>query len=213
MGIHINISSNISSWKKELKQLRRNDIVNATKRSLNRSMTSTRKTATIMVKDHYRKLKSGEIKRDYMHLSKAKGRHLSDLETSLGFSPKPVPLINLVYGSKQPRAQAGKKRGKAGGYKGRSRITIGLKGKRFKLKRAFIARIDGAGEATNVFKREPGGSKIYRQSAPSVGRMMAKEGVLKRLSRQAVDTFDRNIHHELDRRLEKRLARLAKKKL
>ena len=209
MSIEIDITSSFIALEKALTNFKKNEVVMATRRALNRTVISVRKESGIEIKSNYSGLKAGEIKRDYMRLRKAKGNTLKALEGAVSFSSKPVSMIRMVKGSKQPRAQKGKK------VANRTPVRAQIKrGKTFVMKKAFIARVNAGGGKdgnTHVFKRD--GKRLIKQSLPSVGIMLDKEGKLKRIGADGQRFFEKTLSRELEFRMKRIQAKLNRQSL
>lgn len=205
MSIEINISDNIQDLKFALKILKEKEVLNATRRSLNRTVVHLRKRSTKIVKTKYHGLKSTEIKKEFMRMRKARGNRLQGMSAALSFSDRPVEMIRMVVGSKTPRAQKGKAVDK------RTPIRVQIqRGKKFILKKAFIARASKGRFPYQVFKRNKKTNKLIQQSIPSVGKMMDKKKLLINLRKQGEKFFQKTFAHEFKFRME-RMAKRARR--
>lgn len=207
MSLNFDILTNVKELEISLRQFGDKVIVSSTRRALNRTVIKVRKESAKVIKLNYAGLKAGEIKSVFIRMRKAFGSDLNKLGAVVSFPDKPVSMIRMVVGSKSPRKQKGIKVGN------RTPIKVQIqKGKKFVLKRAFIARTSGGdSETTHVFKNI--GGKMIKQSLPSVGLMLNKTGELIKLGEAGRKFFVKTIDADLRFRLKRMAARLERKAL
>lgn len=107
MGVNLNISKDsLEKVDVFLDKLKTKALVNATRKSMNRSISALRTKANKEIRAK-RKLKVSEINKRFFRITKAKGSNLSTLEAKLEVSGEAVSLIRFVVGQKEPRDQKG----------------------------------------------------------------------------------------------------------
>ena len=106
MSVKVTVSTNLDQVTEFLDELKLKALVSASRKAMNRSVMALRTQANRMVRDE-RKLKQGEINKDYFKLKKASGRDLATLKASLEVSGKPVSLIRFVVGNRSVQSTKG----------------------------------------------------------------------------------------------------------
>lgn len=203
MGINVNISleKDLNEIKVFLDEFRTKALVNATRKSFNRTVSTLRTRSNKEVREH-RKLKAGEINRRFFRVMKARGSRLDRLEASLDISGDPISLIRFVKGDKNPRNQKGIK------VKKRKPLKVEVKpGRRVQLKSAFIAK--GSGGKNQIFRRRTGKrNPIVKQSVPALSTLFSRDRFRAPLEAFAnaklSQEFERTFEFELDRLAQKR---------
>jgi len=162
-----------------LDDLKKKALINATRMSLNKTLSSVAARANVMIREQ-RKLKLSAVK-SYFRMRKAQGNSLTALEAKFEISSKPVSLINYVVGKRSPQSTAGIKVSKRKSVK--VEIVPGVK---TTLLSAFIA--NGRGGNTQVFRRRGKASlPIVKQSGGSLSSIASKDSFRNALQSFAKD--------------------------
>jgi len=186
-GLDIKLDDNFLDVAAAFEELNTNQLVSATRRALNRTLLTLRKTSIEEITKRV-KIKPKSLRDRYIMLQKAGGGALNSLEAALVFSGEPVPLLEFVKGSKQPIEQKGipvKRRKKL-----RAEITPG---KRFVVKGAFIQRV----RSLQVFKRKDSGG-FHKQGTRSIAFIITERGVGEKLVSVGQTRLAELLQHELE---------------
>lgn len=192
MAIEVSIQDGFFKAMPDFLELTKHQMLASGWRAINRSLITLRLESVIQARKVI-KLKSGELKSEHIKMLKAKGGSIGSQYGVLSFSPKPIPLLNFVKGSKAPRSQKGIKISRRRPLK----YEV-IPGRKFRSKSGFIAKV----HTIQVFKRGTNG-RLYKQSAPSLAHFLYKHGVTHRLAAMAVPLLQENLLRELNYRLEK----------
>lgn len=159
--LKITVKNDIDKLAEFLDEFQQRALVKATRMAMNRSVMSLRTQANRMAREE-RKLKQGDINKDYFKITKASGNNLGTLHASLEISGKPMSLIRFVLGPAEKFSQAGIK------IADRRKVKVEVKpGRKVELKGAFIG--EGRSGNFHVFRRRgPKRHPIVKQSAPSL---------------------------------------------
>ena len=197
MSFDVKLTDNFFEVLDAFKELDTNAILSAARRALNRTIVTVRKESFVEIKRHV-KVKSGELRKDYTWLEKAKGGGVDSVEAAVHFSRAPLPLLLFVKGSKTPIQQKGIR------VKARRRLTVEIQpGKKLKIQSGFIQRV----KSLQVFKRKSSGG-LAKQGTPSVAHIVLTKGIGPRLAQLAQERLNVNVLKELDYQLGKARARI-----
>ncbi len=148
-----------------LNDVQKQALPKANRAALNRSLITLRNEMARRTKKHY-KLKTGELKRDYLTPIKAHGNNVYQQTATLKVSGRPISLIRFLTKAKRsPVSQKGKS------IKQRRPLKIEIKPGSSRSTKLFVQK--GKGGKTHVFRRQTGKKKggkevMAKQSAPGL---------------------------------------------
>lgn len=194
MSIDINISSDLDSLEGYLDDMKQKALTNSVRNAMNRTLLTLRKKSIELIRVRL-KIKVGVIRKKHLNISRAKGGSVRNMEAKIMYNTQPIPLIEFIKGSKQPRNQKGIKVRKRKPLK--AEITPG---KRIRLKTAFIADI----KTKQVFKRAgPDTRRVKKQGVVSVGFIFQNRGMRKELQslggKRFSELFEKEYAFQLER--------------
>lgn len=166
MAIDINISSNFDDVVKALDDLKVNQVLQAARFAINRTLITLRKESTQRISEKLN-IKQSTLKDKYIVMNKAKGGKLGELVGSLDFSGSPIPVLEFVKGAKTALVQKGIPVAK------RRKLKVEITpGKPFIMKGAFIQRV----HSLQVFKgrRSKG---FHKQGIRSLAYLLVNRGI------------------------------------
>lgn len=177
----------------------------AVKRSINRTLTNARKESLKLIhkriKLNTRQKTKKDFSKQHVFVKKAVGLNAFDSTGSIEFSGKPMSLINFKIGAKGVPKQKGIKISK------RKKVKAEIyRGKKFTLKKAFIAR--GKSNNIQMFKGKDGGGWI-KQGIPSLAHIMKKEAMDQVIRKMIENKFHSTLTREIDFRLKKAAAKAS----
>lgn len=185
MSLDIDIMADVFEAEELFRQLSRPQLLNATKRAMNKTIVSIRQESMKRLRKKL-KIKESSLRQRHIFLNRAKGGSMNSLEASVEFSGFPIPALEFVKGNKDAIKQKGipiHKRRKL-----RLEITPG---KVFRMEHAFIQRKF----TKQVFKRGAG-RRLKKQGTPSVGQVV-KQGMADRLRAFGAKRFATTLHQEI----------------
>lgn len=186
-GLRISIDSNFEALGKAFEELGASQIISASRRAMNRTLLTLRKTSIGLITERIR-IKPKELRSKYIWLERARGGNFLSLEAAIVFSGMSIPLLEFVRGSREPIQQKGipvKRRKKT-----RAEITPG---KRFVVKKGFVQRV----QTLQVFKRRKSG-EFYKQSVGSVAKLIIERGIGEELVRVGGEKLALELERELN---------------
>lgn len=197
----IEISNDIDDVVEFLDELKLRALVNAARKSMNRSVMALRTQANRVVREE-RKLKMGEINKDYFKVTKAKGSDLGSMSASLSVSGKSVSLIRFLVGNKSVQSTKGIP------VKQRTPVRVEVRpGRKVTLKGAFLA----AGKSGNVHifrRRTAARHPIVKQSTPALSVLLARDQHRLKLESFAKEHFSKEFKttfsYEVQRLIDKK---------
>ena len=202
MSIDISIEDNFDGLEGFLDELKTKAVIDATRFSINRALVTVRDRSVKKVRERLA-VKAGVLKKKHLVIVKAKGGNLFTMEGLIKYNTTPIPLLEFVTGSKQPRSQKGVAISRRKPLKARIRP-----GKTIKLRHAFIATV----KSKQVFKRAGAGTrKVKKQGITSVGFVFNKPGVRGELIKLAGKRFKETFERDFKRRVFKAAQRRNKR--
>jgi len=202
MSVKVTVTTNLDQVTDFLDDFKLKALVGATRKAMNRSVMALRTQANRIVREE-RKLKQGEINKDYFKLKKASGRDLASMSASLEVSGKPVSLIRFVIGNRKVQSTKGI------AVSARPEVKVEVKpGRRVIRRTAFIAT--GKSGNVHVFtrmgkERHP----IKKQSTPALSVLLSREKHKMALESFAQQHFAKEFQHTFQWEVE-RLTRKAR---
>ena len=202
MSLEFSLETNIAGIEQWLDNDLMKMVDQAARRSINRTMTSTRKETVKLLRQRLN-IKAGITKKRDTRIRKATGGTLDTMEGVLSFSDKPMPMMQFVRGSKDIIKQKGIK------VKKRKKVRVEIqRGKKFVMKGAFIQKA----KTRQVFKSDKTGG-FYKQSAPSIGEWINRQGIKMKIEKHAQKVYTKNFEHEFNFRFNKKADSIGRLKL
>ena len=173
----------------------------AVKASINRALTTGRKES---LKEIHKKINLNsriktrtDFKKDNVKIFKATGSDAFTINGAIAFSASPMPMLYFARGNIDNIRQKGIKVAKRKSPK----IEI-FKGKKFKLKKAFIQ----THKSKQIFKRK-GNKAMVKQGIPSISHAIEKANIKDKIAKIMQNRF----RDELEKQIKWRLDKKAKK--
>lgn len=154
--------------------------VKSARQALNKTATGLKSFSRRQITGHL-KMKAKEAG-DKIRIKRATGRDLVMMESLVMFSGAPLPLIQFVTGSKNPRPQKGIK------VRRRKKVKVEIvRGRKITEPSAFIAKAKRKGFPTQVFRRKSTATgPTAMQAAPSIAQVIInKRNIRDRIERHA----------------------------
>jgi len=199
MSIEISVEDNFDALEGYLDDLKANAAIQAARFSLNRTLLTLRERSVQRIRERLN-VKVGVLKKKHLVIDKAKGGSLATMEGLIKYNTTPIPMLEFVSGSKQPRAKKGIPVKKRKPLKARIRP-----GKTIKLRKAFIADAN----SRQVFKGGKG-KGFKKQGVTSVGFIFKKQPIRTELQILGGRRFTELFTREYARRVDKAQARRQK---
>ncbi len=172
------------------KKIPRALIAKSLRQAINKSVITVRKDAVERIRK-IRALKTGEIKRDFTSVIRAKGSSVEDMEGFVVLSGRSMKLLRFTKGSKEPSNQKGVPIGR------RRKLRIEVNPGQTK-RRTDVFIIKGSGGKNVVVKRR--GNQVTKtrngvkykgplggaEAAPSIGVLFKKRNVTSAIQSLAV---------------------------
>jgi len=184
MSLDIDISHNLDAINDLLSKKTTKHAVRAAKRGIKRAATAIKTEGIKRIREK-RNIKVSLLRQRFVSQGKVFGNTLDTVRGEVTFSGKSIGLINFVQGRKEPRPQKGI------AVRKRRPVRVQVKrGKRTKLKRAFIAK--GRNNKYQVFVRQ--GKRrlpLTRKAVNSVSSMVRRPRLRAQLNKRGRDMFQR----------------------
>lgn len=178
MGIDITIDHNFDQLEGLLDDIKAKAAIQAARHSINRTLLTVRQKSIERIRKNLN-VKVGTLRKKHLVIDRAKGGNLFTLEGQIKYNTTPIPMLEFVQGSKQPRPKKGIPIAKRKPLKARIRP-----GKTIKLRKAFIADA----KTKQVFKGGKGRG-FKKQGVTSVGFVFNKPTIRKQLIALAQKRF------------------------
>lgn len=203
MSFKFSVLTDLKGVDKYLNELSLKSFSRVTRRALNKAIVSVRAEANEIAREQ-RKLKKGEINRDFFKMIKARGGKISAsnaLSAQLLVSGRPMSMIRFVLGSKTPRPMKGLS------YKQRRKIKVEVfPGSKITKAHAFIAK--GQNGNFQLFQRQ-GKERLplNKLVAPALSNIFKSPAVASRIKAFA----NQRMEIEMARAYELEMAELQSK--
>lgn len=171
MSLKIDITENLLEIDQMFDEFKTKQIVLAARRAMNRALVTARKRNLSLIPRELA-IKKGELRKNHIRISKAKGGTIRSLEGDISFNTKGLPMLQFVRGKKQPSKQKGVK------IRNRRKLKVMITpGNVRTMPKMFITKSTGGFRA---FRRKAGTDELKRQHVPSVAFFFDTKGNIKR---------------------------------